>query len=84
MLFNMNVKKVIDIEEAAKENYTQSEPWPNNDIWHTCTYNILNKYVQKYLDELHLSSSQVILNAGCGKTTYKTPCTIKYFSNMLT
>lgn len=74
----MNVKKVIDIEEAAKENYTQSEPWPNNDIWHTCTYNILNKYVQKYLDELHLSSSQVILNAGCGKTTYKTPCTIIY------
>ena len=42
----MNVKKVIDIEEAAKENYTQSEPWPNNDMWHTCTYNILNKYVQ--------------------------------------
>ena len=67
-----------NIKKVAKENYAKSEPWPDNDIWHSYTYNILYRYVQKYLDELHFNSHQIILNAGCGKTIYETSGTIIY------
>ena len=71
----MNTK---DVENIAIENYKQSEPWPDNDIWHSYTQKILHKYVQYNLDELQLSNTQVVLNAGCGKTTYTTDATIIY------
>ena len=67
-----------DVEKIAKENYAKSEPWPNNDIWHSYTYNILHKYVQNCLDELHFNPNHIILNAGCGKTIYETSGTVIY------
>ena len=67
-----------NVKNMAKKNYKQSEPWPDNDVWHFPTYKILHKYIQDYIDALQLKGTQVVLNAGCGKTTYKTRATIIY------
>ena len=72
----MNSNDIKDVENTAKENYRESEPWPDDDIWHSYTYIILQEHIQDYLDELQLKNTQVVLNAGCGKTTYKTCATI--------
>lgn len=74
----MDTKEIKDVENAAKENYRKSEPWPDEDIWHSYTYKILHKYVQDYLDKLQLKDTQTMLNAGCGKTTYRTCATVIY------
>jgi len=62
----------------AKSNYKNSTPWPKEDIWHAYTHNIINNYVQNILNSLDLSSDQIILNAGCGFTTYDTVGTVLY------
>ena len=72
----MDVKDINAVEYTAKKNYKKSEPWPDNDIWHSYTYKILYHQIQNYIDELQLKNTQVLLNAGCGKTTYKTRATI--------
>lgn len=72
----MNTNDNQLVKNTAKENYEESEPWPSDDEWHSYTYKILYKNVQDYIDELHLKSTQIVLNAGCGKTTYKTHATI--------
>lgn len=74
----MDSEDIKDVENTAKKNYEKSEPWPNDDTWHAYTYKILHKYIQNYLDGLQLKNTQVVLNAGCGKTTYKTCATIIY------
>lgn len=72
----MDSNDIKDVENTAKENYKKSEPWPDDDVWHSYTYKILHKQIQDYIDELQFKNTQVILNAGCGKTTYKTCATI--------
>lgn len=72
----MDSNDIKNVENTAKENYKESEPWPDDDIWHSYTYKILQEHIQNYLDELQLKNTQVVLNAGCGKTTYKTCATI--------
>ena len=72
----MDSNDIKDVENMAKENYKKSEPWPDNDIWHSYTYKILQEHIQDYIDELQLKNTQIVLNAGCGKTTYKTYATI--------
>ncbi len=74
----METKDFGSIEHIAEENYKKSKPWPDNDIWHFYTHRILQKHVQYLLNELHLTDTQVILNAGCGKTTYDTNANIIY------
>ncbi len=74
----MDSNDIKDVENTAKENYKKSEPWPDDDIWHSYTYKILHKHIQDYIDELQFKNAQVVLNAGCGKTTYKTCATIIY------
>lgn len=74
----MNTNDIKHVENVATENYGKSEPWPDNDIWHIHTYNILHKYVQDKLNELNLDNTQIVLNAGCGRTTYETHATIIY------
>ena len=71
----MDSNDIKNVENTAKENYKKSEPWPD-DIWHSYTYKILHKHIQDYIDELQFKNTQVVLNAGCGKTTYKTCATI--------
>lgn len=72
----MDLNDIKNVENTAKENYKKSEPWPDDDIWHSYTYKILHKHIQDYIDELQFKNTQVVLNAGCGKTTYKTCATI--------
>ena len=72
----MDSNDIKDVENTAKENYKKSEPWPDDDVWHSYTYKILHKHIQDYIDELQFKDTQVVLNAGCGKTTYKTCATI--------
>lgn len=74
----MDSNDIKDVENAAKENYKESEPWPDDDIWHSYTYQILQEHIQGYINELKFKKTQVVLNAGCGKTTYKTCATIIY------
>lgn len=72
----MDDKYIKAVENAAKENYKKTEPWPDTDTWHYYTYKILHKYIQNYIDKLQLKNTQIVLNAGCGKTIYKTCATI--------
>lgn len=72
----MDSNDIKNVENTAKENYKKSEPWPNDDVWHSYTYKILHKHIQDYIDELQFKNTQVVLNAGCGKTTYKACATI--------
>ncbi len=72
----MDAKDINAVENAAKENYRKSEPWPAADVWHSYTYKILHKHIQDYIDNLQLERTQILLNAGCGKTTYKSCATI--------
>lgn len=74
----VNKDDMYKVENMAEENYKHSEPWPDNDAWHSYTNRILYKYVQEQLNSLKLSNANVILNAGCGKTTYNTDATIIY------
>lgn len=71
----MDSNNIKDVENTAKKNYQKSEPW-SDDVWHSYTYKILHKQIQDYIDELQFKNTQVVLNAGCGKTTYKTCATI--------
>ncbi len=74
----MEKKDLNKVEDRAFDNYKTSEPWPDDDIWHSYTHNILHKYVQKHLDKLQLTDIQILLNAGCGRTIYNVSCTVIY------
>lgn len=74
----MEKRNLENVKYTAKENYKKSEPWPDDDIWHLYTHKILHKNVQSYLNKLNLDDTQIVLNAGCGKTTYDTNATIIY------
>lgn len=67
-----------DIETIAKENYEKADPWPSRDVWHMHTKKVLNKKVQQYLDKQNLDETQIVLNAGCGRTTYTCNAQIIY------
>lgn len=67
----------IIVEQQAIKNYKNSKPWPDNDEWHKYTYTILKKYVQDWLIR-NTTARMLILNAGCGNTTYNTPAEIIY------
>lgn len=74
----MKQAEINEVGNKAFDNYKAAEPWPDNDVWHSYTHNILHNYVQKYLDKLQLNDMQIILNAGCGRTTYNINCTVIY------
>ena len=74
----MEMKSSNDVEEIALANYKQSEPWPDNDVWHHYTSDSIHKYVQNYLDKLLLTTDNILLNAGCGKTSYVTSANVIY------
>lgn len=82
-----------EIEQIAKENYNNSEPWPDNDSWHENTHKIINDLVYSWLNYSNIINS-TILNAGSGKTEYSLPKTniiymdiieeyVKCFSNYI-
>lgn len=60
-----------EVSTKAKENYSKSTPWPENDEWHKCTFLNEKKTVELWLEHL-AHDKTVILNAGSGGTTYKT------------
>lgn len=60
-----------DVSTKAKENYSNSSPWPENDVWHKYTYINEKKTIELWLEKL-ARDEMVILNAGSGGTTYKT------------
>ena len=61
----MDTNDIKAVENTAKENYKKSEPWPDDDVWHSYTYKILHKHIQYYIYEVQLKSTQVVLTAGC-------------------
>ena len=74
----MEKENLNKVENKAFNNYKTSEPWPDDDVWHSYTHNILYNYVQKCLNKLGLTDKHVLLNAGCGKTIYDVGCTVIY------
>ena len=73
----MNNQELNQTQKRALDNYSSSEPWPDNDNWHFWTNKILNRKVQKLLDQ-YCNKWNVVLNAGCGKTTYNTSAKMIY------
>ena len=73
----MNNQGLNQTQKRALDNYSSSEPWPDNDNWHLCTNKILNKKVKKLLEQ-YCNKKMIILNAGCGKTSYDTSSEMIY------
>lgn len=59
------------IAKAARKNYEESAPWPENDSWHAQTFTAIQTVVEAWLTE-YSSVGMLILNAGSGGTEYKT------------
>lgn len=73
----MKEQEINKTKKKAFDNYSSSEPWPKDDTWHFYTNKILSQKVQEILDKYN-SDCKIILNAGCGKTTYRTSAKIIY------
>lgn len=73
----MNSQEQDQTYKRALDNYSSTEPWPDHDEWHFQTNRILSSKVQQLLDQ-YCSEQKVILNAGCGKTTYHTSSKVIY------
>ena len=67
-----------EVSTKAKENYSNSAPWPENDEWHKCTFLIEKKTVELWLNRL-AHNDMVVLNAGSGGTTYEAPGKMIHF-----
>ncbi|MBO6300987.1 MAG: class I SAM-dependent methyltransferase [Ruminiclostridium sp.] len=63
------------IKYFACKNYSESAPWPDDDIWHQYTYSIEKSAVEQWLAH-NATDSMRILNAGSGGTQYETRGTI--------
>ena len=64
-----------EISRIAVENYSTSDPWPDNDIWHTHTYLSEKKIIEGWLSEV-ATREMKILNAGSGGMEYECQGTI--------
>lgn len=73
----MDKQELKQTYKRALDNYSSSEPWPDNDNWHFYTNKILSRKIQELLD-IYCNEQNIILNAGCGKTTYNTSAQIIY------
>lgn len=60
-----------DIKKAAISNYSNSTPWPEQDVWHSYTFSAIKHIVEYWLADCS-KDSMTILNAGSGGTEYKT------------
>ena len=60
-----------EIKKNAMENYANSDPWPKHDTWHHYTYSLEKHIVEKWLEKCSTNNMR-ILNAGSGRTEYKT------------
>lgn len=58
-----------DISKLAVENYSSSDPWPNDDLWHTHTCLSETKIVEQWLTD-KTTNKMIILNAGSGGKEY--------------
>lgn len=64
-----------EISRIAVENYSRSEPWPDDDVWHAHTYLSEKKIIESWLSEV-ATQEMTILNAGSGGMEYETHGTI--------
>lgn len=69
------MKSNEDISRLTYINYSTSTPWPNKDIWHKYTYDIIAFTVEKWLHK-YTNSKMMLLNAGSGGTEYKTEASV--------
>lgn len=60
-----------EIIKTAISNYSSSNPWPEQDIWHRYTFAAEKTTVEKWLAGFS-SEDTTILNAGSGGTEYNT------------
>lgn len=64
-----------EISRIAVENYSTSDPWPDDDVWHAHTYLSEKKIIEGWLSAV-AKQEMIILNAGSGGTEYETLGTI--------
>lgn len=57
------------VAERALQNYSEKNPWPVYDPWHHHTVEEIDRFLQTWSDK-YLTSSDVILVAGCGTREY--------------
>ena len=67
----MTMSTQVEITQAAKKNYSQSSPWPENDTWHQYTFTKEKETIEHWLSTFTTENLH-ILNAGSGGTCYKT------------
>lgn len=60
-----------DVRKAAISNYSNSTPWPEQDVWHKYTFSSIKHTVEHWLADCS-DESMTILNAGSGGTEYET------------
>ena len=61
--------KQEDITKAAISNYSDSTPWPEQDVWHSYTFSAVKRIVEQWLAD-YARKDMKILNAGSGGTEY--------------
>lgn len=59
-----------DVAHSAKENYSSTTPWPEQDVWHGNTYKAIKQFVEKCLRQ-YIKENMRVLNAGSGGTVYE-------------
>ncbi len=64
-----------EISRIAVKNYSTSDPWPDNDLWHAHTYLSEKNIVEGWLSEV-ATREMTILNAGSGGMEYDCQGTI--------
>ena len=63
------------ITQKAMSNYSNSSPWPKDDVWHGYTYSSIKHTTEQWLS-IWSEAGMRILNAGSGGTEYKTKGTV--------
>ena len=61
-----------NITNSALTNYSRSDPWPDNDPWHSYTRYKEKEIIEKWLSN-YSASWNTVLNAGSGGTEYNIP-----------
>ena len=64
-----------EITKKAMSNYSNSSPWPKDDVWHSYTYSYIKNLTEQWLS-ICSKTGMKILNAGSGGTEYRTNGTI--------
>lgn len=70
------------IQEAALENYTNGEPWPEASPWYDTVKDRLGKATDYWIAQ-NITAKDKVLFAGCGLTRYESPAAYNIYMDII-